>query len=280
MADKTQYKITYMRIGITGSNGFLGSHIKKKALKIGFEIEEISFREKVNTNLLLIFKNNLNKINSCDYVINCCAAKNPKVKYDAFINSKLPKLIQNYIIRKKIKCRLIHISTMNIFFDFLDDAYTSQKKKAEIYLTKDKTLIVRPGLIWDQKGNGESTIFKKFLKIPLPLYFMIKPGNIYRPIDPNQLSDLIINMIKKPKFINEINVLGDKVLSLFTLFEKMAFKTKKKVLPINSVFLFWIRFFTIKKNGPIYALTQQIARFDRTGDKLKIKNKVFLKFEI
>lgn len=269
-----------MRIGITGSNGFLGSYIKKNALKNGFEIEEISFREKMNRNLLLVFKNNLNKINSCDYVINCCAVKNPKVKYDVFINSKLPKLIQNHIIRKKIKCRLIHISTMNIFFDFLDDAYTLQKKTAEIYLNKDNIFIVRPGLIWDKKGNGESAIFKKLLEIPLPLYFMIKPGNIYRPIDPNQLSDLIIDMIKKPKFTNEINVLGDKVLSLFTLFKRMAFKTKKKVLPINSIFLFWIKFIPINKSGPIYTLTQQIAGFDRTGDKLKIKNKVFLKFEI
>lgn len=269
-----------MRIAITGSNGFLGSHIKNNALKIGYEIVEISFREKANKKLLFVIKNNLNKINSCDYIINCCAVKNPKVKYDVFINSKLPKLIQNHISKKKIKCKLIHISTMNIFFDFLDDDYTYQKKKAEIYLNKVNTVIIRPGLIWDKKGNGESMIFKKFLEIPLPLYFMIKPGNTYRPIDPNQLSKLIIETIKKPKLTNEINVLGDKIISLYMLFKKMAFKSKKKVLPINSIFLFWIKFVIFKKSGAMYNLLQQIANFDRTGDKLKIKNKFFLKFEL
>ena len=36
-----------------------------------------------------------------------------------------------------------------------------------------------------------------------------------------------ILFIQFSKFTNEINVLGDKVLSLFTLFKRMAFKTKK-----------------------------------------------------
>ena len=46
------------------------------------------------------------------------------------------------------------------------------------------------------------------------------------------------------------------------------------------MFLYWvslsiqIKFIPINKSGPIYTLTQQIAGFDRTGDKLKIKNPV------
>ena len=40
-------------------------------------------------------------------------------------------MIQRFINRKKLKCKLIHISTMNVLFEFLNDEYTNQKIKGE-----------------------------------------------------------------------------------------------------------------------------------------------------
>ena len=268
-----------MKIGITGSNGFLGSHLKKLITVNEFELVQISFRNKQSGKLLNFFKNNLKKIHNCDFVINCSATKNPKSKYDYFINAKLPGMIQRYINRKKIKCKLIHISTMNVLFEFLDDEYTKQKKKGE-ELLQDGFLIVRPGLIWDYNGKGDSKIFKKFLDIPLPFHFMINSGNIYRPVCANALSKFIINNIKKPQYFDEVNVLGNKILSLFQLFKIMATRMNKIVIPINSMFLFWIKWILISKGGFFYTLSQQISKFDRTADNLNLKNKIYLKFDI
>ena len=108
-----------MKIGLTGSNGFLGSHLKQLIIINNFELVQISFRDKQDGKLLNSLKLNLKKIESCDFVINCCAVKNPQNKYDYFINAKLPAMIQRYINRKKLKCKLIHISTMNVFLNFL-----------------------------------------------------------------------------------------------------------------------------------------------------------------
>ena len=63
---------------------------------------QISFRDKQDGKLLNSLKLNLKKIEGCDFVINCCAVKNPQNKYDYFINAKLPAMIQRYINRKKL----------------------------------------------------------------------------------------------------------------------------------------------------------------------------------
>ena len=268
-----------MKIGLTGSNGFLGSHLRQLIIINNFELVQISFRDKQDGKLLNSLKLNLKKIESCDFVINCCAVKNPQNKYDYFINAKLPAMIQRYINRKKLKCKLIHISTMNVFFKFLDDEYTNQKIKGE-KLLQNGFLVVRPGLIWDYNGKGDSKIFKKILDIPIPFHFMINSGNIYRPVCANALSEFIINNIKKPQYFDEVNVLGNKILSLFQLFKIMATRMDKIVIPINSIFLFWLKWIFINKRGFFYTLSQQINKFDRTGDNLNLKNKVYLKFDV
>ena len=267
-----------MKIGIAGSNGFLGSYLNEVVLENGHELEKISFRTNHNNNILQIFKCNLKKIESCDVLINCCAVKNPKNKYDKFINAKLPKLIHNYIKKYKINCKLVHISTLNIFYQFLDDDYTAQKRMAEKYLNEKNILIIRPNLIWDSNGSGESLIFKKFLLFPLPFYFMINPGNLYRPLDPVSLAKFILMSTQNPKSPTELNVYGKKVISLFELFKNMASEMQKIVIPINPFLLLWIKFITLKKTGRLHTLIQQINSYDRTGDTLDIQNKVFLKF--
>ena len=268
-----------MKIGIAGSNGFLGSYLNQVVLKNGHELEKISFRiNHNNNNISQIFKYNLKKIESCDVLINCCAVKNPKNKFDKFINAKLPKLIHNYIKKNKINCKLVHISTLNIFYQFLDDDYTAQKRMAEKYLNEKNILIIRPNLIWDSNGSGESLILKKFLLFPLPFYFMINPGNIYRPLDPILLAKFILMSTQNPKSPTELNVYGEKVISLFELFKNMASKMQKIIVPINPFLLLWINFISVKKTGGLYTLIQQINSYDRTGDTLDIQNKVFLKF--
>ena len=123
-----------------------------------------------------------------------------------------------------------------MFFEFLDDIYTRQKLKGENSI-KNGFLIVEPGLIWDASGKGDSKLFKKFLKIPLPFHVMVNSGNIYRPISPQALSELIINNIKNPQYFNEVNVLGSRILSLFELFKIMGSRMNKTIIPINSFFI-------------------------------------------
>ena len=269
-----------MKIGIVGAHGFLGINLIKIFIENKDQIEKISFRKVQNKKLITVIKYNLNKINSCDVLINCAAVKNPKNKYDLFINTKLPKLLQNHINKNKIKCKFIHISTLNVLFKFLDDDYTKQKKIAEDKLNKDHVLIIRPSLIWSSFGRGESLIFRKYLEIPSPFYFMINPGNIYRPIDPLSLAKFIMISTRKIRLNSELNIVGDKVVSFYDLFQNLGIQMKKKIIPIKPFFLIWIKWVSKKKYGSLKTLSQQLQNYDRTGDKLILKNKIFLKYNL
>lgn len=269
-----------MKIGLIGGNGFLGSYIIKEAHSKGYLVSLIQTRKnKVNSKILFI-KESIEAIKLCDYVINCAAAKKPKNKFDKFINQSFPKFIQNYIYKNKLKCKLIHISTINVLFDFLQDDYTKQKKIGENKLLNYNTFIIRPSLIWSWKGEGESKIIDKYLSLSLPFHFMINPGNLYRPIQPEILARFILNLISAKKKNRVFNVIGNKTLSLWDLTYEYAIKKNRKIYKIHNLYIEVIKLFRINRIPVLKTLMQQIYFFDRTTDEIKSINKTILNFSI
>ena len=66
---------------------------------------------------------------------------------------------------------------------------------------------------------------------------MIYPGHIYRPIEVKKLCNFIKDLIKLKKKKFSYNLIGDKKLSFWDMYEKIAKKKRRKVIKINSNYL-------------------------------------------
>ena len=209
-------------------------------LKKNHSVKKINLR---NINLSLsekeLKKKFLNKFKRSDYIINCCASLKPKTKDDYFINTKLPKIIQETVLEMNKKTYFIHFSTLNVLINQRTDKYTVSKKLGDKKLLKERSTIVRLPFITSENNNlGNLKIFNKYLNINfLPIYPMIYPGHIYKPIEVKKLCIFIKKLIKtkKKKFL--YNLVGRKKLSFWDMFEKMAQSKNKKIFKIKSNYL-------------------------------------------
>ena len=228
-----------MVITILGASGFLGSYLCSD-LKKTYKIKKINLR---SVNLLTSKKKLIffffNKLKNSDYIINCCASLKPKTREDFFINSELPLVIQKAISKMKKKPHLIHFSTLNVLIKQRTDKYTCSKFIAEKKLDKKNTTIIRlPLIINNRKKSGNLRIFYKYLNIKyLPIYPMIYPGHIYKPIEINRLFIFFKKFLNFKKKFFTYNLIGKKKISFWDLFEKIAKQRNKRVLKLNFNFL-------------------------------------------
>ncbi len=240
-----------MLITILGSSGFIGSNfnkiLKKKYKIIKLDLRKFDYLLNEKKLIEFLFYN----LNKSDYVINCCASLKPKTKADFYINSKLPKIIQKTFNKMKKKPYLIHISTLNVLIKDRTDKYSISKKVGEISLNKKNTTIIRLPLITSNKEiSGNLKIFQKYLDLNLlPIYPMIYPGHIYRPVDINDLSSFLVNLLKIKNKNYEYNLIGKKQMSLWDIYLKIAKSKKKRVIKLNTNFLSFLMNDKLKKKS-------------------------------
>jgi dTDP-4-dehydrorhamnose reductase len=229
-----------MNIAIFGYSGFIGSHISKKLGKTN-NIITLSAR---NINLSYseeeIFKYFEEKLINVDVIINCCANTKPKNQNDIFINENLSKIIQNFIIKKKLNTHLYHLSSINVLIKERKDKYTLSKINAEKNLDTKFTSIIRLPLIvnYNYGKKGDIEIFYKYLNTKLlPIYPMIYPGNIFRPIEIEKLCIFFMSLVKSNKVSKVYNLMGIKKMSLWDIFNSIALSLNKKTFKINTLIL-------------------------------------------
>ena len=221
-----------MNIYLTGYSGFVGKHISEY-LNTKYNVIHINLREIINK------ENLFNNLSNDDWIINCAASLRPKTDNDKYINSELPVFLMNYIKKKGVNVRLIHLSSINTLKDELKDNYTLSKKKAEQKLTEKNVTIIRLPLIIklnEEKvieNYGQISIFFKYLKIPILFYPMIFPGNIYTPLDIKKLLNFTNEIIEGKKNNKIYNLLGKDKVNTFEIFKKIATNQNKKVIKIN-----------------------------------------------
>ncbi len=238
-----------MNIYLTGYSGFIGKHISAN-LAQKYNVIHVNLREVVNKENL--FNNLLNG----DWIINCAASLRPKTDNDEYINSELPVFLMNYIKKKKLNVRLIHLSSINTLKDELKDNYTLSKKKAEEKLTENNVTIIRlPLIIKHNKDKlienyGQVSIFFKYLKVPILFYPMIFPGNIFTPLDISRLLYFTNEIIEGKKKNKIYNLLGKDKVNTFEIFRKIASNKNKKIIKINLEI--FIKFLPIKIKKLIY----------------------------
>lgn len=226
-----------MNIVIFGYSGFIGSHVAN-VLKNEHTIIKISARNiKFNSSQKQIFDYFEKIIIKPDLIINFCANTKPKSKNDFFINENLSKIIQKFIELKKLNTHFLHISTINVLINERLDKYTISKKNAERGLENSFTSIVRLPLIvnFDNGKKGDLEIFYNYLNLKfIPIYPMIYPGNIYRPIEISNLCKFFLEIVNNKKKNKIYNLMGKKEHCIWDLFDRVAKIYNKKTFKIKT----------------------------------------------
>ena len=158
----------YNQIPITviGSTGILSRSILKalKANNISFNLVNLSRSQNIkNKQDLYFYMDQCLSGKNLGIIINTVASLNPKTKSDYYINQLLPVDLLSYS-NKKFKF-LIHLSTINVIKDELNDLYTVQKRNSEILLSNSSFknfFIYRLPLIIPKQEIVDGNIPKQF----------------------------------------------------------------------------------------------------------------------
>ena len=226
-----------MKIFITGYSGFIGHYLTENLSKT-YNVVKINLRGFENYDDIKK-KALFESLNDNDVIINCAASLRPKNQSDLYINTIFPIFLCDIIKEKKLKVKLIHFSSLNILQNKLKDKYTNSKKKSDQVLIKNDVLLIRLPLIIEKdeskiiKQVGQISIFHKYLKLKLPIYPMIYPGNLFNPIDVKDLYFFIISLIFSKNIKGIYNLYGEEKMSSWDLFQKIAISKNKKVFKIN-----------------------------------------------
>ena len=222
---------------LIGETGLLS-----RALKDALLIQDIPFIViKINRKDNISNKKELYKIlkkylkNKTSFIlINCLASLKPKNKSDIYINENLPKDLLLYPTEGE--SFLIQFSTNNVLVNQIKDDYTIQKKKAEenIYAIKNsKYNLIRlpfllPKNIFDK--NYLPRQYKLLMSfIDLPFISFVPPSrNIYRPINVQDIVDVILSKISTNENNKTININGTREMNLLEIVKLLLSKNKKR----------------------------------------------------
>ena len=222
---------------LIGETGLLS-----RALKDALLIQDIPFIViKINRKDNISNKKELYKIlkkylkNKTSFIlINCLASLKPKNKSDIYINENLPKDLLLYPVEGE--SFLIQFSTNNVLVNQIKDDYTIQKKKAEenIYAIKNsKYNLIRlpfllPKNIFDK--NYLPRQYKLLMSfIDLPFISFVPPSrNIYRPINVQDIVDVILSKISTNENNKTININGPREMNLLEIAKLLLSKNKKR----------------------------------------------------
>lgn len=223
-----------MSISIIGHSGFLGSYFKNYYKKRNIPTLNLSLRSK-NINFVL------NQLKNQKIIFNCASSLNPKTKNDFYLNESIPKIIENFILKNKLKVKFVHFSSLNTIHGSRVDQYTISKLNGDNKLSST-TIIVRLPLIIEKKNSRilNKGNIKKITNVLnskfLPICPAIFPGHTYYPLCITKLIPFLEKhvLIKKP-LQSKFNLMGKKKMTLFDIVNDVARTNKKKILkiPIN-----------------------------------------------
>ncbi len=234
------------KIGMTGSEGLVGSHLIPLLVRKNFKIIAGSKNEKKNKANVFYKKFDLSKkvndnllnktFGDVDFFIHLGAILPSKKKSSNLklkkVNLESTKKIINWAIKKKIF--FIFFSTISIFNN-KNLNYIKYKKIAEKYLIGKKLnyIIIRPSSIYGFGQKDETFLIRNITKIKNK-----KKLIFYKPFKKNlnfihahDISRAIIFLIEKNKtgIFNLINEKNISIPEIITLFKKIFNISKNKI---------------------------------------------------
>lgn len=222
-----------MKIAVTGASGFLGRHLMAEAAERGHPTHSIPLKDHLRDPDPATLVDLLADTRNCDAMVNCAAAVKPKNPVDHFLNAEAPLIMAS--IMKEAGGHFVHISSLNVIIPELRDPYSLGKRTAEEKLIESDITIIRPGLIWSWDGEGNSALFKKYLKLPLPVHPMLFPGNTYFPLDVGLIAKAICDALEGEYRARRIvNLYGNLEMTIWDLAKAMADRAGRTLIPVPS----------------------------------------------
>ena len=143
------------------------------------------------------------------------------------IHSIFPSLLAK--LCKEYNCeQFIHLSALGIN-QAEDSEYAKSKLEGEIKIFKNfsKTTILRPSVVYSVDDNFTTNFMTLLNMLPIfPLYYSGKTK--FSPIHCSDLTDVILEIIKKNIQSNIIECIGPEILSLKEILEKLLILIDKK----------------------------------------------------
>lgn len=217
-----------MRIGITGSSGFLGAVLVTEAIQRGHTPSPIRLPRDNDLRNSLYLEDMVSSA-QCDAIIHTAVARHPSTANDYYLNAEFPNALERVFRLVNQKDAFVHISSLGVVVKSLQDAYTKSKREAELRLKGSRSLIVRPSLIWSREEKGDVDRLQKFL-LRYPISFMVFPGSKYLPVLDKNLAEVIINLTEQGKqAFGVIDIMGDKPFTVWQLARYLAMKHNRKL---------------------------------------------------
>lgn len=237
-----------MNILVTGGTGFIAAQIITDLLKEGHSVT-LAVRNKALAEdqfpsseiILCDFIKDTNpevwipRLKGIDVVINCVGIlHHPKDKIIWAIHYDTPRAIFDACVKTSIK-KIIQISALGI--DKVDVPYAKSKKAAEEYLLTlpIPSVILRPSLVYGRGSYGGTSLFRGLCGLPLIIPVPGRGDQQFQPIFLNDLSKVIVNLIKKPQDQHLLfSAVGPQQISLRQVLTKLrAWLTFKKAIVIS-----------------------------------------------
>ena len=198
---KNNYKVTVITRNIHTKGNFIKTQANAGYIEM---VEANPFNENE-------IKPYFEKNEICINLVGILFEKGKKNSFDnihSYFPMMLAKLAQEYKIQQ-----LIHVSALGID-KAVDSEYAISKLKGERNVSKffNKASILRPSIVYSVDDNFSTTFMTLLNRLPIfPLYYNGKTK--FTPIHCSDMTDIILNIIKKNINSKIIECVGPKILS-------------------------------------------------------------------
>ena len=255
-----------MKILITGSNGNVGTALKKRLANSKYNVLYMERGEKGVYGDLKDYGSLLNATKDMDLVVHLAGAIKGNNKTLKKVNMQGTKNLINACEKNKVK-KILFVSTLDVKFD---TNYGTSKLNAEKVIEKSKLkyIILRPSLIYGENfTTGISSLIRILKKSPI-IPVIGKGDNLYQPLYVGDLVMLIEKIIDKNKFNNKTYfVCGKEVISMNDLIDLICLDIKKKRIKIHIP----LSILKILKIFPFLSIDWKNFIIDKIENNQKIK---------
>lgn len=230
MSDSVKKKVL-----VTGSSGFIGSHVVSEFINLGYEVVGVSRSEQASSHAIRDISGDTDwsdVLKDIDIIIHCAAAVHQIELSESVLNSyrqlnvdgtlnlaeQAKATVKRFIFLSTIKVNGEETFNSNFFADDTTNAldpYSISKERAEAGLreiaksSKMEIVIIRPPLVYGPNPKGNLEKLTKYLNGRKPLPFGLVTSNSRSLVYMGNLVDFIYICVEHKAAVNETFLISD-----------------------------------------------------------------------